>query len=102
MPQTEVKQTGVLIVGAGPVGLSLACDLAKRGTYFTIIDQRLEHSKHTKAIVVHARTLEHMDALGPYRGSSRKVTLSPNLKYTLKARNFSACLLLASAAHFST
>ena len=64
MPQTEVKQTGVLIVSAGPAGLSLACDLAKRGTYFTIIDQRLERSKHTKAIVVHAHTLEHMDALG--------------------------------------
>jgi len=68
MPQKEMKKTGVLIVGAGPAGLSLACDLAKRGTPFIIIDQNLERSKHTKAIVVHARTLEHMEALGALAG----------------------------------
>ena len=68
MPQTKVKETGVLIVGAGPAGLSLACDLAKRETPFTIIDRRLERSEHTKAIVVHARTLEYMEALGTLSG----------------------------------
>lgn len=68
MPQNETKQTGVLIIGAGPTGLSLACDLARRNTPFIIVDQRAERSTHTKAIVVHARTLEHMEALGALPG----------------------------------
>jgi 2-polyprenyl-6-methoxyphenol hydroxylase-like FAD-dependent oxidoreductase len=53
-----------LIVGAGPAGLTLANDLLSRGTSFKIIDKVAEASKASKAVVLHARTLEHLANLG--------------------------------------
>ena len=39
------KKGSVLIVGAGPTGLTLACELARRGIDFRIIDKSDDHSK---------------------------------------------------------
>ena len=55
---------GVLVVGAGPVGLTLACELARRGTPFRLIDRAPEPTDQSRAIVVHARSLEMLDAMG--------------------------------------
>lgn len=57
-------QTPVLIVGAGPVGLSLALLLARQGVAVRIIDKADGPSVHSKAQLVHARTLEILHALG--------------------------------------
>lgn len=54
----------VLIVGAGPVGLVLAIELARRGVAFRIVDQLSAPTTESRAVVVHARSLEMMDALG--------------------------------------
>lgn len=51
-----------LIVGAGPVGLTLANLLAKANKPFRIIDKKSEISKHSKALVVHSKTLELLDS----------------------------------------
>jgi len=48
----------VLIVGAGPTGLTLANDLRRRGVNFRIIDKADAATTISKAIVVHARNLE--------------------------------------------
>ncbi|MBB5780721.1 FAD-dependent monooxygenase [Nonomuraea jabiensis] len=56
--------TDVVIVGAGPTGLLLAGDLAARGVACMIVDRELRGSKLTRAFVVHARTLEQLDARG--------------------------------------
>ncbi|MEN8236368.1 MAG: FAD-dependent monooxygenase [Pseudomonadota bacterium] len=48
----------VMIVGAGPTGLSMAFELARRGISFRIIDKATAPSSHSKALAVHARTLE--------------------------------------------
>lgn len=56
--------TDVLVVGAGPVGLVLAVDLARRGVAPRIIDRRTEPTDESRAVVVHARSLEMLDALG--------------------------------------
>jgi 2-polyprenyl-6-methoxyphenol hydroxylase-like FAD-dependent oxidoreductase len=53
----------VLIVGAGPTGLTLACDLLNRRIPFRIIDKAPEPTKISKAIVVHARNLEMLEKL---------------------------------------
>ncbi|QJU54305.1 FAD-dependent monooxygenase [Herbiconiux sp. KACC 21604] len=54
----------VLIVGAGPVGLVLAIELARRGVPFRIVDRLAAPTTESRAVVVHARSLEMMDALG--------------------------------------
>ncbi|OZC50718.1 hypothetical protein CH267_21900 [Rhodococcus sp. 06-621-2] len=59
-----IFDTDVLVVGAGPVGLVLAVDLARRGTRVRVIDRRTEPTDESRAVVVHSRSLEMMDALG--------------------------------------
>ena len=54
----------VLIVGAGPVGLTMAAELTRYGLKVRIIDQAPEPTDKSKALVVWPRTLEHLDRLG--------------------------------------
>ena len=54
----------ILVVGAGPVGLTLAVELARRGTAFRVIDKLAQPTDESRAIVVHARSLEMLDAMG--------------------------------------
>jgi 2-polyprenyl-6-methoxyphenol hydroxylase-like FAD-dependent oxidoreductase len=54
----------VLIVGAGPTGLMLANQLVRRGITPVIIDRHPGPSIQTKALGVHARTMEIYAKLG--------------------------------------
>lgn len=54
----------VLIVGGGPVGLTLAIDLGQRGVRCLLIDKRPEPSFLPKMERCHARTMEHFRRLG--------------------------------------
>lgn len=56
--------TDVLIVGAGPTGLALACQLIRYGIDFQIIDKNETTTPHSKAIGVQARTLEIYEQIG--------------------------------------
>jgi 2-polyprenyl-6-methoxyphenol hydroxylase-like FAD-dependent oxidoreductase len=56
--------TEVLIVGAGPTGLMLANQLARRGVRVLIIDRHPGPSLQTRALGVQARTLEIYAKLG--------------------------------------
>jgi 2-polyprenyl-6-methoxyphenol hydroxylase-like FAD-dependent oxidoreductase len=55
--------TDVLIVGAGPTGLSLACVLAAEGVPFVLLDRLAEGANTSRAAVVHAHTLEVLEKL---------------------------------------
>ncbi len=55
-------ETDVVVVGAGPVGLTLAGDLAGAGVRTALLDRRTDESNLTRAFAVHARTLEQLDA----------------------------------------
>jgi len=55
---------GVLVVGAGPVGLALAVDLARRDVPLRIIDRSPAPTDESRAIVIHARTLDQLEPLG--------------------------------------
>lgn len=57
-------QTDVLIVGAGPTGLALACQLIRYNVDFVIIDKSRSTTPHSKAIGVQARTLEIYEQIG--------------------------------------
>jgi 2-polyprenyl-6-methoxyphenol hydroxylase-like FAD-dependent oxidoreductase len=56
--------TDVLIVGAGPTGLMLANQLGRRGIRAMIIDRHNGPAEQTRAMAVHARTLEIYRKLG--------------------------------------
>ena len=53
-----METTDVLIVGAGPTGLALACQLIRHGIDFVIVDKKEDITPYSKAIGVQARTLE--------------------------------------------
>jgi 2-polyprenyl-6-methoxyphenol hydroxylase-like FAD-dependent oxidoreductase len=55
---------GVLIAGAGPVGLSLACELERHGAPHRIVDAAPERSVVSRATDLHARSLELWDHTG--------------------------------------
>ncbi|MEV8227205.1 FAD-dependent monooxygenase [Streptomyces sp. NPDC079167] len=56
--------TDVLIVGAGPTGLTLACDLARRGVALRIVDRSPEHPRSSRSKGPNARSLEVLEDLG--------------------------------------
>ncbi|WP_433287084.1 FAD-dependent oxidoreductase [Pseudonocardia sp. CA-142604] len=54
----------VAIVGAGPVGLIAAHELARRGVSLRLIDKRPGPSHTTRAFTLHARTMEMFEHIG--------------------------------------
>src|SRR6202046_5288394 len=54
----------VLIVGAGPVGLTMAAELARYGVSVRIVDKAAQRTDKSKALVVWSRTLELLDRAG--------------------------------------
>jgi 2-polyprenyl-6-methoxyphenol hydroxylase-like FAD-dependent oxidoreductase len=53
----------VLIVGAGPTGLVMAHELARDGVTCRLIEKAAARSTHSKAIAIHARTLETLQLM---------------------------------------
>jgi 2-polyprenyl-6-methoxyphenol hydroxylase-like FAD-dependent oxidoreductase len=58
------RDLDVLVVGAGPTGLTLAAALAARGLAVTVVDRLAEGANTSRAGVVHARTLEVLETIG--------------------------------------
>ena len=56
--------TDVLVVGAGPTGLTLACDLARRGVRHQIIERAPRANRASKAKTIQPRAMEVLDDLG--------------------------------------
>jgi 2-polyprenyl-6-methoxyphenol hydroxylase-like FAD-dependent oxidoreductase len=57
------RTTEVLIVGAGPVGLTLAASLQARGVDVLLLDKAAEIANTSRAAVIHARTLEVLHSI---------------------------------------
>lgn len=54
----------VLVVGAGPTGLTMASELARHGSRPRIIDRAPAPATESRAFGVHARTMELFDTIG--------------------------------------
>ena len=61
---SETKSHQVIIVGAGPVGLTLALSLAKQGISVVVLDESNQVSEGSRAICFAKRSLEIFDKLG--------------------------------------
>ncbi len=74
---TADRDTDVLVVGAGPVGLFLANECARRGIRFRLLETRASQSEHSKALAIFSRTLEVFDMaglVGPFLDAAHRVT----------------------------
>ena len=58
------KTTDVLIVGAGPTGMALAIGLQQAGVDYLLVDKLAQGQNTSRAAVIHAHTLDMLDALG--------------------------------------
>ena len=60
----NASDADVLIVGAGPTGLTLACELARRGVTFRLIDKAPAYFAGSRGKGLQPRSLEVLDDLG--------------------------------------
>ena len=76
-PRSSNAETELLIVGAGPVGLFLASECARRGMRYRLVEERATQSEHSKALAIFPRTLEIFDMAGiaaPFLEAANRVT----------------------------
>jgi 2-polyprenyl-6-methoxyphenol hydroxylase-like FAD-dependent oxidoreductase len=81
--------TDVLIIGAGPSGLTLAASLVKNGIATTMVDRQAAGANTSRAAVVNARTLEVLEDLDVARRLVKKGIQAP--RFTIRDR---ACTLI--------
>ncbi|MCY0935103.1 FAD-dependent oxidoreductase [Streptomyces sp. H34-S4] len=60
----RARRARVLVVGAGPVGLTAAHELARRGLRVRVVDAASGPAATSRAVAVHPRTLETFDQMG--------------------------------------
>lgn len=58
------RQTEVLVVGAGPVGLLAANHLVERGVEVAVVDEEWRPAARSYALALHSRSLELLDEIG--------------------------------------
>src|SRR3712207_3953616 len=78
-------RTDVVVVGAGPTGLALACGLAARGVEPLVLDRVAQGANTSRAAVVHARTLEVLEDIGVTEQMLRLGVLVP--RFTISDRD---------------
>jgi 2-polyprenyl-6-methoxyphenol hydroxylase-like FAD-dependent oxidoreductase len=76
----ETIRTDVLVVGAGPTGLSLACQFVRHGVDFVVVEKNEGVTPYSKAIGVHARTLEIYEQLGLAREAVNQGTIAGKVR----------------------
>ena len=74
--------TDVLVIGAGPSGLTLAASLVKKGIATTVVDAQAAGANTSRAAVVNSRTLEVLDDLDVSRRLVKEGVQAP--RFTIR------------------
>src|SRR5215217_5092939 len=82
--ETQMYDTDVLVVGAGPTGLTLAASLLSRGIPTTVVDQQPAGANTSRAAVINARTLEVLEGLDVARRLVKEGVQAP--RFTIRDR----------------
>src|SRR5262249_43358875 len=61
---SKIDDVQVLVVGAGPTGLTAAYELTRRGITCRIVDDNEKPTPQSRALNLHARTLELFENMG--------------------------------------
>lgn len=81
-----MNDTDVLIVGAGPSGLTLAASLLRRGVRTTIVDRQAAGANTSRAAAVNARTLEVLEDLDVSRRLVKQGVQAPRFSIRDRSR----------------
>lgn len=76
-----VHDTQVLVVGAGPTGLTAAIELLRHGVDCILIDERNEPARYSRALVLQARSLELLQMHGLSNAIVRDGYLAPGFNF---------------------
>ena len=80
-----MKDTEVLVVGAGPTGLTLAISLLTRGVQTTVVDRLVAGANTSRAAAVNARTLEVLEDLDVARRMVKAGLIAP--RFTMRQQD---------------
>ncbi len=80
-----MKDTEVLVVGAGPTGLTLAISLLTRGVQATVVDRFVAGANTSRAAAVNARTLEVLEDLDVARRMVKAGLIAP--RFTMRQQD---------------
>src|SRR5687768_6711147 len=86
MVYPRANRTQVVIVGAGPTGLSMAAQLSRQNIDFIIIEKNETTTSLSKAIVVQARTLEIFKELEIAEEAIKRGAITTNMNLFYKGR----------------
>ena len=79
--------TDVLVIGAGPTGLTAATELVRHGVDALVVDRNAEGVRNSRALTVHARTLELLRNRGISDELVRSGYPSPGINISVDSRN---------------
>jgi 2-polyprenyl-6-methoxyphenol hydroxylase-like FAD-dependent oxidoreductase len=76
----------ILVVGAGPAGLALALQAHAHGAAVRVVDRRQEADRPSRALILHARTLEVLRPLGVTGALLARADIAPAVDLRLGSR----------------
>ena len=76
----------ILVVGAGPAGLALALQAHDHGAAVRVVDRRPQAVRPSRALILHARTLEVLRPLGVTQALLARADTAPAADLRLGAR----------------
>jgi 2-polyprenyl-6-methoxyphenol hydroxylase-like FAD-dependent oxidoreductase len=91
--QTPGKDIDVLIVGAGPIGLMMACQLALHQVSFRIIDKNESTLQSSGALFLQARSLEIFEQMGIARDALNEGIIANKVNVVYNAEKITSMLI---------